>query len=309
MRLTFALTTTVALFLVLGCRESNSRQQAPTKTATGTVVIYTVNYPLKYFADRIGGDHVRVEFPVPSDTDPAFWTPDAETVSAYQQAELILLNGATYAKWVPKVTLPSSKLVNTTRLVKDRFITIKDAITHSHGPGEQHSHVGTAFTTWLDPELAIAQSKAIYEALSKARPAHKETFSQNFESLKSDLQALDDKLRVATTNASNQPVVFSHPVFQYLERKYGLSARSVDWEPDTPPTDGDWSELREMLKSHAAKWMIWEGAPIQQSVEQLEQLGMDSVMFDPCGNTPASGDWLDVMNRNAEALSEVYSTE
>ena len=31
----------------------------------------------------------------------------------YQGADLILLNGATYAKWIDRVTLPASKLVDT----------------------------------------------------------------------------------------------------------------------------------------------------------------------------------------------------
>ena len=42
--------------------------------------IYAVNYPLKYFAERIGGDLFQVEFPAPGDVDPAFWNPDADTI-------------------------------------------------------------------------------------------------------------------------------------------------------------------------------------------------------------------------------------
>ena len=35
--------------------------------------IYVVNYPLQYFAQRIGGDNVDVFFPAPSGVDPAYW--------------------------------------------------------------------------------------------------------------------------------------------------------------------------------------------------------------------------------------------
>ena len=38
--------------------------------------IYTVNYPLAYFAERIGGDLAQVTFPAPPDVDPAFWMPN-----------------------------------------------------------------------------------------------------------------------------------------------------------------------------------------------------------------------------------------
>ena len=296
-----------ALVLV-GCNPSSTENARVSDT--GTVTVYTVNYPLKYFAERIGGEHVDVAFPAPAGEDPAFWSPDAKTVAAYQQADIILLNGATYAKWVPKATLPDAKLVDTTKEVKDKYITVKDAVTHSHGPGKEHSHEGIAFTTWLDPEIAIAQASSVHRALVDLRPAHKSDFDQNFDSLKSDLEDLDRRLRTAINqDAADQPVVFSHPVFQYLECKYGLNARSVHWEPDSLPSDKSWAELQELLKSHPAKWMIWEGKPLDDSVQRLADLGVQSTVFDPCGNTPDEGEWLEVMGRNTDSLARVYSAE
>ena len=56
--------------------------------------IITVNYPLAYFAERILGDHGSVSFPAPADVDPAYWSPAPEIISEYQQADLVLLNGA-----------------------------------------------------------------------------------------------------------------------------------------------------------------------------------------------------------------------
>ena len=107
-----------------------------------------MNYPLQYFAERIGGEHVEVSFPAPPDGDPAYWNPDPDSVAAYQQADLILLNGASYAKWVAIVTLPTSKLVDTSKGFRDRYIIIEGAVVHSHGPEGEHSHGETAFTTW-----------------------------------------------------------------------------------------------------------------------------------------------------------------
>lgn len=302
-----AIALATAATLLVGCSGPGDSDVAR-EPATGTVTIYTVNYPLKYFADRIGGEHVDVVFPASPDEDPAFWLPDAATVSTYQQADLILLNGATYAKWVRKVTLPESKLVNTTKAIKGNYIAVAGAITHSHGSGQQHSHQGTAFTTWLDPEIAIAQAEAVRQALVKLRPTYKAAFQRGFESLKSDLEALDVKLAASLEQASQQPVIFSHPVFQYLTRKYGLNAKSVHWEPDAVPNADKWAAFEEVRKDHPAEWMIWEGEPLTESLNQLSERGVESVVFNPCGNTPADGDWLQVMNRNAESLAHVFST-
>ena len=108
---------------------------AQNSSASEPLRVYVVNYPLKYFAERIGGDNIQVVFPAPQDVDPAYWTPDLATIGAYQQADLILLNGAGYAGWIDKVSLPRAKLVNTSKKFQDRIITIKGAVTHSHGPG------------------------------------------------------------------------------------------------------------------------------------------------------------------------------
>ena len=134
------------------------------------LTVYVVNYPLQYFAERIAGKHATVVLPVPEDEDPAFWMPDPATITAYQQADLILLNGASYAKWVNKVSLPRSRMVNTSAGFSDRYIRLADAVTHSHGPEGAHAHHGTAFTTWLDFELAAQQAKTIAEALGRQRP-------------------------------------------------------------------------------------------------------------------------------------------
>ena len=70
--------------------------------------VYTVNYPLQYMTQRIAGDHLSVTFPMSEEGDPAFWNPSAEDVTAFQQADLILRNGADYAQWTVNTTLPES---------------------------------------------------------------------------------------------------------------------------------------------------------------------------------------------------------
>ena len=101
-----------------GDPSTSGNARAPEALADATV--YTVNYPLAYFAQRIGGEHVTVNFPAPPDIDPAFWQPDEETVGAYQSADLVFLNGAGYAKWLDVVTLSASRLVDTSAPFRDR---------------------------------------------------------------------------------------------------------------------------------------------------------------------------------------------
>jgi zinc transport system substrate-binding protein len=267
--------------------------------------VYVVNYPLKYFAERIGGDLVDVQFPVPAGEDPAYWSPGSAAIVAYQQADVILLNGAGYANWVDKVSLPPSKLVDTSSAFADRLIEIKGQTTHIHGPKGKHAHGGYAFTTWLDPKLAMEQARAVNKALCAKLPDSKVELANRFAELEGELLEIDKQLKDVFSAAPKRPLVFSHPVYQYFARRYGLNSKSVHWEPDETPTEAMWAELKELLAGHPARWMIWEGEPTAETVAGLKKLGVGGVVFDPCGNAPASGDFLSAMRSNLANLQVI----
>ena len=268
--------------------------------------IFTVNYPLQYFAERIAGTHAIVVFPAPADVDPAYWMPDTGTISDYQQADLILLNGAHYAKWVGKVSLPSSKMVDTSRKFKDQYIYSTEATTHSHGPEGAHAHESLAFTTWLDFKFAVKQARAIEKALSRKRPELKDTFQENFLALEKDLLALDRELQEMAAKKINKPLVGSHPVYDYLAKGYGFNIKSVHWEPDENPSFQQWQNLEKMLVDHPAKWMVWEGEPLPAVVEKLKEIDVSSLVYDPCGNVPEKGDYLRVMQNNVRNIKAAF---
>ena len=290
-------------------RQEPAKETSPDSSATpgAELSIYTVNYPLSYFAQGVGGDQVRVQFPAPADEDPAFWSPDAEAVSRFQQADLILLNGADYAGWTTRVTLPLAKLVDTSKTFADHLIVLEDASTHSHGPQGEHSHGETAFTTWLDPTLAVEHARAIKNKLAALRPEQAGAFEQGFEALALELAEWDGKLGTITRGHSERPLMGSHPVYQYLARRYSLNLRSVHFEPDEYPNDKAWSDLEKLLSVHPARWMLWEAEPLARTETKLRELGVQSVVFDPCGNTPAEGDYMSVMRANLERLARVFA--
>ena len=269
--------------------------------------VYTVNYPLQYFAQRIAGEYADVVFPAPAGVDPAFWTPDAKTVGAYQSADLVLLNGANYAKWIGKVSLSRRRMIDTSSEFASNYIRVDAGVTHSHGAGKEHSHAGTAFTTWLDLQQAIRQADAIRQALTRKRPQAKQVFESNFEQLANDLRALDAELESIVSGNKDQPILASHPVYQYLARRYKVNLHSLMWEPGVFPDEAQWSELERLIGEQPAKWMIWEAEPLAKSVARLERLGVRSLVYSPVANVPESGDFLSVMQGNVSGLKKVYS--
>jgi zinc transport system substrate-binding protein len=118
--------------------------------------------------------------------------------------------------------------------------------------------------------------------------------------------ALDQRLDTMVAKQRTQPLVASHPVYQYLSRRYGLNLQSVLWEPEVMPDAEQWQVLQSILKTHAANWMLWEGEPLPASVDKLQTLGVKSLVFDPCGNTPDQGDFLSVMKQNIVNLQQAF---
>jgi zinc transport system substrate-binding protein len=274
--------------------------------ATEPLTVFVVNYPLQYFAERIGGEHVNVVFPVPADVDPAYWMPDRPTIANFQQADLVLLNGAGYARWVNKVTLPRFRVVNTSVGFKDRYIETSEVITHTHGSQGDHAHETLAFTTWIDFSLAAEQARAITAALNRKRPALRDIFEKNYALLEKDLMTLDRTINMMVSKDRTRPLVVSHPVYDYFARRYGLNIKSLHWEPDGILTNQQIRDLDSILIEHSAKWMIWEGNPVKQSVERLKAIGVGSLVFNPCSNTPDQGDFLSVMRQNVKNLKSAF---
>lgn len=285
------------LFLLISLATSAS---AGTSTDSPRLKIVAANYPLAYFAERIGGARVAVDLPAPADEDPSFWKPNAKAVADMQKAELILLNGADYEKWLPRVTLSKFKLADTSASFKDHFIKIENAVTHSHGPGGMHSHDGLANNTWLDFEQAQKQAEAVAEAMARKRPELKTVFMENLKPLQTELAELDAQLKAAAK--PGLPLLGSHPVYHYLARRYGLNLKSVHWEPNEMPAQAEWDGLKKILASHPAKTMIWESQPSADIAAKLKAIGVDSLLFNPGPNRPESGDFLEMMKKNLENL-------
>jgi zinc transport system substrate-binding protein len=299
----------IGLLLLPACGGCSNGGRAPHGGASpdgarGAVLrVEAVSYPLRFLAERIGGERVEVSFRAPAGADPAFWSPDAGAIAAMQAADLVLLNGAGYGRWIDRTSLPLSRLVDTSRGFRDRYLTVDRAVTHSHGPEGEHSHGEIAFTTWLDPIQAIEQAAAIRDAFKAARPVFAAEFERRFTGLESDLRDVDRILEEAFGRLDGAPLLASHPVYQYLARRYRLELTSVHFEPDEPPTEQGWRELEGLRTAHRARWMLWEKEPLAATAYRLEALGIGIIVFDPCAGTPASGDFLTVLHDNAQRVA------
>jgi len=285
--------------ILFSCKNSAEIKEVKTNSKLSVV---TVNYPIYYFANRIGGNLIDLKYSIPKDVDPAFWIPNETELQVYQSADLIFTNGANYARWIENVSLPSSRIVNTSLSFKSDFIKLKNKATHTHGPEGEHEHEGYAFTTWLDFKLALKQATSIKNSLVKKMPNEKQLLNENFENLKKDLELLDSKMIKEVSKLNEIQLIGSHPVYQYLSRAYNLKIESVHFEPNEIPTKNQWSELEKLINKSTNQLMLWEDSPLPELKKKLQDSNIMVLVFNSCGNKPTDGDFLSVMNNNINNL-------
>lgn len=298
----------LSLLVMLGGCTKRDDSEGETASSNRTPVVSVSNYPLQYFSERLA-PWIDVQFPAQVAGDPAYWKPRAADISAMQEADLVIMTGASYESWLANVSLSPTRLVDTSASLGDRFIRLHEHTTHSHGLEGEHEHSGIAFTLWLDLSLAQAQVQALSRTFANKWPLRRPEIEESATALISELESLDGQLRGIVARAADRSVLFSHPVYQYLEKRYGMNGQSLHWEPDAMPEEARWRELAELLKSHPAKWMIWEDQPLSEIAAKLAEIGIQSVVFDPCAGRPEQGDFMSVMKQNVAALEKAYGDD
>jgi zinc transport system substrate-binding protein len=295
--LSIVLTLLIYAAIVFSCSSDKKSNQQEIRNSKPTVAV--VNYPLYSFAELIGGNKIDVFFPE-IDGDPAYWQPDETGIEKFQNADLILLNGADYAKWIEMVSLPASTQINTSKAFSSRLIEIKGE-AHSHGPEGEHSHTGYAFTTWLDMKNAALHAEAVKDALVNLIPEEKDFFDSNYRKVLDELNKIDSQLTEIAGTKDGLEVFASHPVYQYLAKGYNISIISYHWEPDQMPFEESWKEFEHELDHHSARAMLWEDEPLPEVREKLKTLGVAVIVYNPGGNR-TDLDFVSLMQQNVKNL-------
>jgi len=281
----------------VGCNSSTE----PVAPAVDKKVVAT-NYPLAYFAERLLGQKAKVTFPVPEDADPAHWSPSDESIAVMQSADLIVVNGAGYESWRDTVTLPNDRIIDTTAHVTKSLIADEQAVTHSHGPEGEHTHVHMATHTWLAPHLAVAQSTALAMALADEMRELGPQLTANAVALSEDLVAFDGRFQEVTEASREWHVIGSHPVYQYLGQRLDWNLHSLHWESGVTPSDEEFAALETRLTETPSRLMLWEDEPTPATRQRLEAMGLTIVVYRTCGSRPESGDFLSEMRANLDRL-------
>jgi len=294
--------------LSMSCGKKEPPSAGKTDKGRDVPVIRTTTYPTQYFAERIGQDKVLVSCPMPGDQAALLRELNADVIRAFQDADLVVINGAGHENWIEMVFLAKSRIVDTSKPFEKDFIVLKNTMTHSHGPSGAHAHGGIDGHTWLDPVYAKIQAGEIAKAMKKRFPSHAAAFDKNWNALAADLDELHEALSELTKQLGDRPLLASRPAYNYLISRYKWKLTSLDLDPEEMPSDQVFAEIKALLGRFPAKLILWEAYPLEDIAKRFgSDLGLKSVEFSPCEllgdeEIKAGTDYLKVMKANIENL-------
>ncbi|MBF9015204.1 MULTISPECIES: metal ABC transporter substrate-binding protein [unclassified Oceanispirochaeta] len=271
----------------------------------GRPIVFAANYPLYYICQRYSGDFIELIWPFADDEDPAFWEPLDVQIRELQTADLLILNGAEYEKWLEYSFIDPNLAVDSSSRFKEDYIVTTGGTSHSHGAGALHDHGATAFSLWLDLELYARQAEAVHKALLTLLPAEKEILEQRHGELLQELDKLDQSFHTAGAIFKSEVLLASHPIYQYFSRAYTGEVKSLLLEPDIFPSEEDWDLLADLKKENNSSLMIWEGKPVLETQKKLKEMDIIWVVISPGFNKPLEGDYLDILKKNLEELESL----
>ncbi len=320
--------------LSVGCADS-----AFIKARDGQLKVIASIYPMADFATKIGGEHVFVVQLIPSGFEPHAWEPSTLDMSAFEEADVFIYNGAGMEVWSDKVLTavqnqslisvntsadvdliePGAYSVTEDSREDDSSESYEDDHNSDASSGEEHDEEDHDHGTydphvWLDPRNAKLQMKAICETLCRADPEHEEYYRDNFVRYAAEADALDKKYRDALEGAAGDYIVVSHEAFGYLCKAYGLwqipiRGISADAEPDAARM----REIIEMTEKYHVRVIFFEALSSPKVAEVIaEETGCETLPLHPIGGLTeeqieAGEDYFSLMRSNLEALTYALS--
>ncbi len=232
----------LTLFLQPGCRNSTDQPSSgdATDANSGRPLVCVTSYVLASFVTEVCSDQVDLRLLIPDGTSGSKWKPSLDDIRVLQSADLTITSGAGYEPWISKLSLPKSRLVDSSAGYSAQLIAIPEVLTHQHGPKGNAADLPTACLTWLDPELAIAQLRVVERQLTLLLPDSAAQIAQRTSLLVNELDAVNNRLQKLADRSSTQSIVaISDPPtsFYYLARRLGWKTVDRSFLDSTKGTD------------------------------------------------------------------------
>ncbi|RUL56556.1 metal ABC transporter solute-binding protein, Zn/Mn family [Lysinibacillus antri] len=316
---TFLLFAVVALILT-ACNSTETEktiETADTKNQPTKLSIYTTVYPLSYFAERIGGEHVEVSSIYPPGSNEHTFEPTQKDMMSLADADLFFYIGLGLEGFVEKAnqTLANEdvKLVATADSIAEENLHTSAANEHEEEEHEEehHDHGDIDPHVWLSPVIAKDLALAIKNELVTALPEQEALFNDNYNLLISELDSLDESFSTLAAEATNKTFFVSHASFGYIAGQYGLEQIAIaGLNSQSEPSQKELTEIVELAKEKDVDYILFEQnvssklASVIQSEIGADTLQLNNLSILTEADIKNNETYFTLMEKNIETLKQ-----
>ena len=304
----------------------------------GSLTVMASFYPLKYLAEKVGGEHVSVTSLTPDGAEPHDLELSPKMVDSLSSADAVIyLAGFQSAvdeaieQQAPKTVIDVSSAAELVEAGTDANHPAEDEdeATDEAQSGEteahDHDHEGADHADhdhhhdmsadphfWLDPTRMAKAATLVGDKLAEADSAHADTYKANAKALAEELNTLSNTLVTKTSNCKVKTFVTAHTAFGYLADRTGLTQVGISGlDPESSPSPARLAEIAQIAKEQGVTTIFTE-ALIDPKVAQTlaDDLGITTAVLDPIeSQTDASKDYAATMNSNIDALTKALDCQ
>ncbi|MEN2465656.1 zinc ABC transporter substrate-binding protein [Ornithinibacillus sp. JPR2-1] len=324
------LTSFIGLLLLLAAcntNDENASSAAGVQNTDDTLTIFTSIYPLEDFAKKIGGEHVQVNTLIPPGADSHTFEPTSKDILDIAKADAFIFNGLGMESYAEKVkeTLKNEDVVfveaaeGMEAIPHDHEHHGEEADSHGHDGDEHqdsehddgHHHGDQDPHVWIDPNQAIVLAEHIKNTLVDLKPEAREAFEENYETLKQDLEALDEEFHQLVDSKENPEMIVSHAAYGYWEKSYGIKSIPIaGLSSSQEPSQSELTKLIQVAKEKDLKYVIFEQnitpkvAKVIQDEIGAEPLYLHNISTLTDEDIANEEDYFSLMERNLETLDK-----
>jgi zinc transport system substrate-binding protein len=261
-------------------------------------------YPLRYIAERVGGERVRVSNLTRPGAEPHDLELSARQVAQIHDAGLVVYLAGLQPAVDEVVAAEAPKRAFDVAAVEP----LRPAPAGAAEEGGRKAHANEAKDphVWLDPVRLAAISDALADRLATIDAAHAADFRTRAAVLHADLAALDRAYATGLANCERHDLVTSHTAFGYLADRYHLTQVPITGlAPDEEASPQRVADVAAVAKERGATTIFFETLVSPKLAETIaREIGARAEVLDPIEGLPkgSTDDYLSVMRANLGRL-------
>ena len=288
-----AIIAIVTIIPILSFAVWNTDQSIISVAADSTEIsVMTSFYPLYEFTKQVGQDKVRVSLLVPPGIEPHDWEPTINELQKMYEANLIVINGIGFERWVDDIDTINSGIV------------IVDTSTGISLINIDHSSVDPHI--WLNPVMAKTQVTNIVNALVKIDPTNEKFYRDNAKSYQAKLDSLDTKIKNELSACKKDFITF-HNAFSYFSIQYDLNQHTIIRSNDShsEPTLKTLEQIINLAKKFNIDVIFAEEALDTRTSQVIaNEIGAKVLVLSPIEVGDENSNYLSKMENNLSNLKE-----